>query len=72
MNEHLNLAGDGIFIIKEENSKVVITLCAWTTEKETEIIQLLDKRKDTEIRIHNMGYIYEKEKPKILLSLTKI
>jgi len=63
VNEYL--AGDGIFIIKEANNKIIVILCAWTREKELEIIRLFNKRKDTEIHIHNKGYIYEEERPEI-------
>jgi hypothetical protein len=59
------LAGDGIFIIREENDKIIVILCAWTRKKELEIIRLFNERKDTEIRIHNRGYIYEEGRPEI-------
>ncbi|MCX8170495.1 MAG: hypothetical protein N3E47_00790 [Candidatus Bathyarchaeota archaeon] len=57
MDEHL--IGDGIFMIKEENNRIIITLCAWTRRKEREMIRLLNSRRNTEIHVHNKGYIYE-------------
>ncbi|MGB9853750.1 MAG: hypothetical protein ACPLRY_02960 [Candidatus Bathyarchaeales archaeon] len=56
MNYHL--MGDGIFIINEEKGKIVIMLCAWDRKKERELIRLLNNRGETEIRIHDKGYIY--------------
>ncbi|MEM2247844.1 MAG: hypothetical protein QW332_07200 [Thermoproteota archaeon] len=53
-----SMIGDGIFRIKEENNKIIITLCAWTRRKEREIIQLLNSRRNTEIHVHNEGYVY--------------
>lgn len=57
MDEHL--IGDGIFMIKEENNRIIITLCAWTRRKEREMIRLLNSRRNTEIHVHNKRYIYE-------------
>ncbi len=70
MNKHL--IGDGFFMIKEEEDRTIITLCAWTKEIELEIIRLLDNRKDTEIHIYNNGYIYGEERHEIALSLAEI
>jgi len=70
MNKHL--IGDGFFMVREEEGRTIITLCAWTKEIELEIIRLLDNRKDTEIHINNNGYIYREEGPKIALSLAEI
>jgi hypothetical protein len=70
MNKHL--IGDGFFMVKEEEGRTIITLCAWTKQIELEIIRLLDNRKDTEIHINNNGYIYGEERPEIALTLTKI
>jgi hypothetical protein len=70
MNKHL--IGDGFFMVREEEGRTIITLCAWTKEIELEIIRLLDNRKDMEIHIHNNGYIYGEERPEIALTLTKI
>lgn len=58
LNMSKYLIGDGIFIIKEEDDRIIITLCAWMKQKEQEIIRLLDGGKNTEIRIHNIGYTY--------------
>lgn len=66
------LAGDGIFTMKEESDKIIITLCAWTRDTELEIIRLFDERRDIEIRIHDIGYIYEGEKPEIALSPAEV
>lgn len=70
INKHL--IGDGFFMVREEEGRTIITLCAWTKEIELEIIRLLDNRKDTEIHINNNGYIYREEGPKIALSLAEI
>ena len=59
-------------MVREEEGRTIITLCAWTKEIELEIIRLLDNRKDTEIHINNNGYIYREEGPKIALSLAEI
>ncbi|MBS7634885.1 hypothetical protein KEJ34_05250 [Candidatus Bathyarchaeota archaeon] len=73
MSEHL--IGDGIFMIKEEDERIIIILCAWIKQKEWEIIRLLDDKKDTEIRIYNRGYIYGgtcKEEAGMMPSLAEI
>ncbi len=73
MSEHL--IGDGIFMVKEEDDRIIITLCAWMKQKEWEIIRLLDSRKSTEIHIYSRGYIYGetcKEEAGMMSSLAEI
>ena len=72
MSEYL--IGDGIFTVKKERGRIIITLYAWTKKRGKEVIRLLDTRGDTEIRIHDWGYIYEgggEEKTRVVLSFAK-
>ncbi|MBC7130354.1 hypothetical protein H5T51_03920 [Candidatus Bathyarchaeota archaeon] len=55
--------GDGIFTVKVEDGKVIITLCAWNRRKERKIIKLLDSSIETELRIHDVGYVYSEPNP---------
>jgi hypothetical protein len=64
--------GDGIFIINEEKGKVVIILCAWNRKKEREITRLLNNRGETEIRIHDKGYIYRENDTGLIKDATSI
>ncbi|MEM1569863.1 MAG: hypothetical protein QXM89_02245 [Candidatus Bathyarchaeia archaeon] len=52
------LIGDGIFTVSKEGNRVIIKLYAWSKRRGKEIIRLLDSRSDTEIHIHDRGYIY--------------
>lgn len=56
MSEHL--IGDGIFTVKEENSRI-IALCAWIRRREREASEC-SIAENAEMHMHGKGYVHGK------------